>query len=283
VTLEVAASSTLGRGISRVDFTVDGVAVGTATASPFSVTWDTTGLAAKTYSVVATAYDDGSPAKSGTATLAVKVKASVVRTQITAPTAGNRTVTQGAAVVISATASAPLGIASVAFTANGLPIGTATAPVAGAYSVTWPTASLTPGAYTIVATASDNAAPAQTGSATIQIQVDAATSLLPTVQITAPVAGAAVSWNMIVRVNAQAQAPGATISNIQVMFGTQTKTLAGKGTATLSGNVTFDTTAFADGSHDLTAIATDSANRQSAATLTVTVANNVSPPPPPWH
>jgi hypothetical protein len=283
VVLEVTATvASDSPGISEVVFTANGAEIGRVAASPYQLRWNTVGVAPGTYSVTATAYDKSNPAHSGTATVQVTIKSTGVVVTFTAPAVGSRTVEQGATVTLSATATAASGIARVQFTANGSLIGTALLASGTEYSLNWNTSGVPVGAYTIVATAYDKSVPALTGSASIQIQVNKPAQPLPTVQIDSPSNGATVSWNMSVSVSAQAKATGAKITKIEVSFGSLTRTVAGTGTASLSGTVAFDTTQVADGTHDITAIATDTNSRQASATITVTVNNAGSPPPPPF-
>lgn len=283
VTLEVQTQVTSGSGsIARVDYTVNGSEIGSAVVAPYRLTWNTAGLAAGAYEITAIAYDNSNPARTGAASISLTVLGSPVVVAFTAPGASGRVVDQGATVTLSATASAPAGIARVQFSANGSVIGTATTATGGVYSVNWNTSGRDLDLYDIVATAYDRAAPAHLASAAIQIQVKAPALPVPTVAIDSPTAGASVTWNMYVNVRAQAQAAGARITRIDVTFGSLSRVVAGNGTAAASGTVAFDTTAIADGNHDITAIATDTNGRQASATVTVKVANAISPPPPPF-
>ncbi len=283
VVLQVTATVTAGATrIREVVFTANGTEIGRVSASPFQLTWNTAGWAPGTYSVIATAYDNANPARSGTATIQITIRSTGVVVTFVAPAVGSRTVEKGATVTLSVTATAPAGIARVQFTANGSLLGTATLPSGGRYSYNWNTSGVAVGSYNIVATAYDKSVPALTGSAGIQIQVNAPAQPVPTVQIDSPSPGATVSWNMSVSVRAQAQATGAKITKIDVTFGGLTRTIAGTGTTSLSGTVAFDTTQVTDGLHDITAIATDTNGRQASATINVTVNNAGSPPKPPF-
>ncbi len=270
-----------GSAISRVIFTANGTEIGRVGASPYRLNWNTQGLAPGDYQVTATAYDNSNPAQSGTASITIKVAASSVVVSFTSPPAGARTVTQGATVALAASATAPSEIARVEFTDNGSLIGNATVPSGTIYGLNWNTSGLALGTHTILARAFDRSTPVRTGSATIVITLQAPAQPAPTVQIDSPTGGV-VSWNMNVTASAQAQATGAKITKIDVTFGALTRTIAGTGAATLSGTVAFDTTAASDGSHDITAVATDTNGKTSSVTVTVTVANGTSPPPPPF-
>ena len=91
----------------------------------------------------------------------------------------------------------------------------------------------------------------------------------PTVNITTPDAGETVTGDFDVCVDATPNTPGATITRIDVAFAGTTKTVTGA-----TGTVTFDSTAVANGSQTIAAVATDSNGRIGQATRDVTV-NNV--------
>ena len=282
VTLEVHATVvTGGSGISQVVFTANGTEIGRVGAAPYRLRWNTLGLSPGDYQITATVYDNSSPAQSGTATLTITVEASSVVVRFTSPASGARTVTQGATVALGATATSPGGIARVQFTDNGTLIGNATVPSGATYGLNWNTSGLALGAHTLLATAFDRSTPVWTGSATIQVTLQSPPQPAPAVQIDSPTGGT-VSWNMNVTASAQAQATGAKITKIDVSFGGITRTIAGTGGQTLTGTVTFDTTAVREGLQDVTAVATDTNGKTNSATVTVNVNNDSAPPPPPW-
>ena len=81
VTMKAAATASAGNTLKRIDFLVDGQVVGSASASPGSFAWDTSGLSANTYAVSAKAYDSaGNHAISEVAVVTVP--------PLTAPAAG---------------------------------------------------------------------------------------------------------------------------------------------------------------------------------------------------
>ncbi len=279
VALTVNASAPTG--IEQVTFMAGGGVgqIGTANTFPWSVIWGTDGVAPNTYQVTATAYDNSNPQQSGSATITVSIEAANVNVTITSPQTGT-VVQQGATVLITAEATvpAPQSINRVEFTANGENLGVdSTEP----YSVNWVTTGVNPGVYTIVARAYDDSTPAQTGTGSILIEVEEPSEPAPTVIIDSPANGTPVSWNITVTATAQAQAPGATITNIQITLGHLTKTIAG-GTVTVTGSVTFDTTQLQDGAYNLLAVTTDSNGRGASDSISINVNNGSAPPPPPW-
>lgn len=72
-----------GSGLSKVEFYVNGALRGTDNATPFSYTWDTTGINAGNYTLTARAYDSASPANS---TLSSSIAVTVDNSDRQAPT-----------------------------------------------------------------------------------------------------------------------------------------------------------------------------------------------------
>ncbi len=70
-TTAVAASASDNVGVIRVDFDVDGTALGNDTTPPYSVSWDTTGTADGSYTLTATAVDAAGNASSASVTVSV--------------------------------------------------------------------------------------------------------------------------------------------------------------------------------------------------------------------
>ena len=281
VTLAVTATAK-STGVNHVVFTCNGVTLpnGSVSASPYQVTWDTTGYVSGAYLIVATAYDNSNPAHSATSSISVTVLGTSVSVAFTAPVVAKRTVSQGATVTCTVTASAPAphAIQRVEFYADGASLGVVNA---APYTVKWSSSGATLGAHTLIAQAYDNEATPVLGSASITITVATPNTLPPTVDITAPASGATLSWNAIIHFTATAQTAGATITKVVVTFGSMTKTVTG-GAATLTSTATFDTTALADGNYSMQVQATDSNGRFGSANVVVAVANSISPPPPPW-
>ena len=102
----------------------------------------------------------------------------------------------------------------------------------------------------------------------------------PQVAIASPAGGSTVSGTLTVSGTAQA-ASGATISKVQVSVDGGTPVLA---SGTTAWSVGLDTTALSNGSHTITAQATDSNGSTGSASITVTVSNGVTttacPAPP---
>jgi hypothetical protein len=73
VTLSASASTTGGASVKQVDFLIDGTIVGTATASPFTVSWDSTTVSDGNHALTGTVTDSQSQTGTSAAvTIAVK-------------------------------------------------------------------------------------------------------------------------------------------------------------------------------------------------------------------
>jgi len=150
----VAISATAGDTdgtIARVDFFAGSTLVGTATASPYNVTWNN--VPAGTYSLTAVARDDsGVTTTSAARTITVNGPANQPpAASLTAP-ANGATFTAPASITVSASASDADGtISKVDFFAGTTPIGTDTT---SPYSITWN--NVAAGSYSLTAVATDN-------------------------------------------------------------------------------------------------------------------------------
>ncbi len=261
-----AAAGATGATIARVDFFANGLAVGTATAFPFTTTFTPT--ATGTYAITAVAVDTlGNTATSSSANISVLNNTAPTAVALTS---GSAPVIVNTAFTLTATASDLDGsVASVEFFANGTSLGTdTTAP----YSLAWtPTVA---GAYTLTVRATDNLGLATT-SAPVAVTVTAGTSATLAVALTAPAASAQLPVNAETTLTATATpAAGSTVTVASVEFFANGVAL---GTDTTF-PYTLAWTPSANGTYALTAVATDSAgNRATAASVSVTVAANQAP------
>jgi hypothetical protein len=166
VTLTASASDNDGV-VQQVAYYANSTLIGSATVSPYSVNW--TNVAAGTYTVTAVATDNA-----GDTTTSAAVHLSV--TSNAAPTVSVTSPSEGAnfgapaSVTVSANAADSDGtIASVAFYANGSPIGTDTS---APFSIAWNP--VPAGNYTLTAVATDDRG-ATTTSSPVHISVSALT------------------------------------------------------------------------------------------------------------
>ena len=178
---------------------------------------------------------------------------------ITAP-AGGAGFTAPAAITISAAASDDDGsIASVAFFANGAPIGTDSS---SPFSLAW--TGVAEGSYSLTAVATDNQG-ATTSSAAVDIAV-AAANVPPSVSITAPVDGAAFTSPANIVVAASASDSDGSIASVAFFANGAAIGTDASSPYSIAWN------GVGDGTYILTAIATDNAGATTpAAAVYITV------------
>ncbi len=173
--IAVSASASDSDGtIARVDFFAAGTAIGSATASPFAITW--TAVPAGQYVLTARATDNGGAATtSGAVTVTVQSMPGNLppTVSVTTPTNGSM-FTAPATISVMAAATDPDGtVAKVEFFAGATSLGlSTTAP----YSVTWQNAPA--GQYSLTALATDSNG-ASTRSAAVGITIATPGAALP--------------------------------------------------------------------------------------------------------
>ncbi|MBI3043009.1 MAG: hypothetical protein HYY78_09315 [Betaproteobacteria bacterium] len=189
---------------------------------------------------------------------------------ITSPANG---ATVSGTITVTAQASDNVGVVGVQFKYNGVNLGTEDniAP----YSRNADTTTVPDGPYTLTAIARD-AAGNRTTSAPVNVTVSnaSADTTPPTVAVTSPASGATVSGTITVTASASDDVGVAGVEfQLDGVNGGAEDTAAPYAAS-------WDTTAAANGTHTLTAVARDAAgNRTTSEPVTVTVSNN-SPSPP---
>ncbi|HEY7379493.1 MAG TPA: Ig-like domain-containing protein [Steroidobacteraceae bacterium] len=185
--VSVTASASDDVGVAGVQFRLDGSALGTEDASaPYSVSWDTTGVANGGHTLTAVARD---AAGNQTLSAAVNVTVSNGAADTTPPTvsltAPANNATLSGTVTVAASAADDVGVIGVQFQLDGAAL--KTEDLTSPYSISWDTTSATQGAHVLSAVARD-AAGNQTTSASVSLTVDNAP----------PPNGAAISVGQIV-------------------------------------------------------------------------------------
>ena len=275
--VSVTANASDNVGVASVQFQLDGANFGSLdTASPYSVSWNTTTSSNGSHTLRAIAKDAAGNSTTS-ATVTVTVNNSTPDTtpptvSISAPANG---ATVSGTVSVTANASDNVGVASVQFQLDGANFGSL--DTASPYSVSWNTTTSSNGSHTLRAIAKD-AAGNSTTSATVTVTVSNGTpdTTPPTVSLTAPANGATVSGTVSVTANASDN-----VGVASVQFQLDAGNLGSLDTASPY-TTSWDTTTASNGSHTLRAIAKDAAgNSTTSATVTVTVSNVAPPPPPP--
>ncbi|OJT26916.1 hypothetical protein BO221_02585 [Archangium sp. Cb G35] len=263
--ITVSATASDDVGVTQVEFYDGTTLLGTDTAAPYSVSWNTKGGPNGSHTLQAKAYDVTGNVGTSTAlvvTVANDVTAPTV--SITAPGAG---ATVGGATTVSATASDNVGVTRVEFYDGTALLGTDTA---APYSISWNAASAVNGSHTLQAKAYDAAGNVGT-SASVSVTVFNDVTA-PTVSLTAPTAGATVSGTATLSASAS---DNIGVTRVEFYDGT---TLVGTDTAAPY-SVSWNTASAVNGSHTLKAKAYDAAgNVGTSASVSVTVFNDLTAP-----
>lgn len=257
----VQGSASDDQGLSTVSLQIDGATVATASSSPVTYSWQTSGAADGSHVVEVVATDLSGNSQRSAATVLVDNTPPAVN--LTSPTNGAAI---GASATLSATAQDASGIALVDFVLDGATlVGTASA---APYAVAWDASSTPAGAHSITAIAYDTVGNATTSTAA-SITVDHAA---PAVAITSPSAGATVQGTVSVAASASDNTAVA-----RVEFYADGSALIGSSTAAPYTS-SWDTTQLKAGTHTVFAKAYDVAgNAASSASVSVNVKDVTAP------
>jgi hypothetical protein len=279
-TITVTASASDSVSIASVQFQIDGSNLGAAdSTAPYSASLNTTTLANGKHSLTAIATDTSNNKITSTA-----VSITVNNGNNTPPTVSITSPASGATVsgtiTVSANASDSVGVASVQFDVDGSNLGAA--DTSAPYSVSLNTTTLANGNHTLTAVATDKSSNKGT-SAGVSINVNNAAANKPTVSVISPLAGTVVSGTITVSATAS---DSKGIASVQFQLDGSNLGVAGTSPPY---SQSWNTTAAADGTHTLTAVATssDSSQQPGTASVALTVNNSGSGPglssTPGWH
>ncbi len=271
-TISFSVNASDNVAVSSVIFKADGNQVGNLTASPYTLSYNTTSLTNGTHSLSATAYD--AAGNSATASVSVTVSNTVATkdtiapiVSITAP-ANNSTVT--GTISITASASDNVGVASVQFKVDGSALGAAL--TSAPYSNSLNTTSLSNGLHAISATASDAAGNSATASVSVTVSntVVSKDTIAPIVSITAPANNSTVTGTISITASASDN-----VGVASVQFKVDGSALGAALTSAPYSN-SLNTTSLSNGSHAISATASDAAGNSATLSITVTVSNTVA-------
>ncbi len=262
LTLVGSASASAGT-VASVQFFVNGTSLGTDTTFPYNATWTPT--ATGTFALSALVTDSfGNQAVSSNINITISaVSPTSPSVSITSPSTGSSVFANGATTVSASASDTDGTIASVAFYANNVLIGTDTT---FPYSVSWtPTAT---GSYTLTAVATDNGGNQTTTTGTGNSSVTVVNLSAPTISITSPTP---VQINSATTITATTSTSG-SIANVQFLAnGTSLGTIT-------TAPFVFNWTPTAAGTYTLSAVATDNLGSQTtSSTVSVTVSAGASP------
>jgi hypothetical protein len=271
-TANITATATdASSSITKVDFYVDGVLKLSDTTSPYSYSWDTTGVALGAHTIQAKSTDSFGNLGSSSVVNVTIADQTAPTVSLTAPAAS--AVVNGSTVTVSSTASDNIGVAGVQFKLDGANLNTedTTSP----YSITWNTSTASDGTHSLTAVARDAAGNTTTSSA-VSVTVDNAA---PTVSITAPTAGSNVNGLVTVNTTATDNTGGSGIAKVEFYVDAVLKSTD----TTSPYSFSWDTSTATLGAHSLTAKAYDkapTANVTTSAAVNVTVTDGTPPSTP---
>ena len=241
-----------------------GVSIGTTSANG-SGAWSftTNALAEGSYAFKANATDGSNNASGYSSTVNLTVDTTAPSAPaITSPTSGAETNDQTPALSGTSEANATISVY------EGVTLlGTTTANGSGAWSYTVPS-TLSEGAYSFKAKATDAAANVSGFSSSVTLTVDITAPSAPS--ISSPITGSVTNDNTPT-ISGSAEAN----STVTVYDGLAT---LGTTTANGSGAWSYTPSALTEAAHDISAKATDAAGNQSSASTTVVVSVDITPP-----
>src|SRR5206468_2475353 len=261
--------------VSQVQFYWDGNLIGSDSAAPYSVSWNTTSTNNGSHTLTAVATDTlGVRWNSAPVTVTVSNGPPPDTTPPSVPTGLTASAVSSSQIKLSWAASSDnVGVSGYRVYRNGTQIATTSA-------TSFPNTGLSPSTtYTYAVAAFDAAGNLSAQSSPASATTPAAPDTTPpTVSITSPANGRTVSGIVMVTANASDN-----VGVVGVRFLLDNGVSGSADVTTAPYSVSWNTAAASDGSHTITAVARDAAGNLSApsAPVTVTVANNAPPPPPP--
>ncbi|MBL0211227.1 MAG: pre-peptidase C-terminal domain-containing protein [Holophagaceae bacterium] len=260
-TITFNATATDNVGVTKVEFYVDGVLKGTDTASPYSMTLDSTTLTNAAHSLTAKAYDAASNIGTSTA-VSFTISNAVPDTQ--APTVSATETGTSGTITFNATATDNVGVTKVEFYVDGVLKGTDTA---SPYSMTLDSTTLTNAAHSLTAKAYDAASNIGTSTAvSFTISNAVPDTQAPTVSATETGTSGTITFNATATDNVGVTKVEFYVDGVL------------KGTDTASPySMTLDSTTLTNAAHSLTAKAYDAASNIGTSTaVSFTINNSVS-------
>lgn len=270
--VSVAGSSSDNVGVTAVSVSVDGGTWNAASGTTsWSWSWASSSVANGSHTLTVRASD----AAGNASTKAVSVNVSNATADTTAPTvsisAPAASSTVSGTVSVTGSSSDNASVSKVEMNVDGGAWQTASGT--SSWSSSWATGSYANGSHTINVRATDGAGNATSTSRSVTVSNSTSDTTAPSVSISSPAASAVVGGSVTV---AGTAADNASVSKVQVQVDGG-GWMAASGTTSWS--VAWDSTAVRDGSHTLTARATDASGNTSTTSVTVTSENYSDTPP----
>lgn len=276
-TINVLATATDNIAVAGVQFLVDGVNFGPEiTSPPYAVVWNTTAFANGQHTLAARARD---AAGNVTTTAAITVTVNNVLPDTAAPTVSVISpvagVTLAGEATIAIAATDDVGVAGVQILLDGAPLGAeiTSPPYARALNTT----TLANGAHTVSAIARDTAGNTATAPpVTVLVNNAAGDTTPPTVVVTTPQRNTTVTGTITLVANATDNIQVASVTFLidGIEIGTVLNPEFDDGDlSTTAYPLLWNTRAVPNGTHTISARATDTAGNTATATSTVNVGN----------
>ena len=261
---QVSATASDDVGVTGVVFRLDGTWIGGASAAPFVVSWDSVGTPSGAHVLTATAFDEAG--NEATSSVSVTITNDTVQPDLTmaSPSPGAQV---AGTITVSAAAADNVAVAGVQFTLDGASLGAER--TAAPYDVAWNSGSVANGAHVLGAIARDAAGNRRSASLTITVAND---TTAPVVAVTSPADGAIVAGTIAFAASA---ADEVGVVGLQLMV--DGVNLGAERQAPPYG-VMWNSGSAANGVHVLAAVGRDAAGNQRRASVTITVANDLTAP-----
>ncbi|MGH8642392.1 MAG: Ig-like domain-containing protein, partial [Burkholderiales bacterium] len=242
------------------------------TSAPYSVSWNTTGVANGSHTLTAVARDAAGNTRTSapinvTVNNAPPPDTTLPNVSVTSPANG---ATVSGTITVTTNASDNVGVAGVRFRIDGVNLGAE--DTSAPYSISWNTTGAGNGSHAISAVARDAAGNTRTSAAVTVTVSNAppADTTPPTVSVTSPVNGATVSGTIAVTASAS---DNVGVAGVQFFLDSLDNPL-GPEDSSAPYQVSWNTASVSNGQHVIAAVARDAAgNRTTSATVTVTVSN----------
>ena len=269
----VALAATAGddRGVTRVDWFLDGgataIASDTNSAGGWTATWNSTSTADGPHTITARATDTGNQTANDANAVTIDNVDEVPQVTLTQPAEG--ATVAGTTVPLAATATDDLGVTRVDWFLDGgtTPIASDTSS-AGGWTATWNSTGTSDGAHTIRARATDTTG--QVANDTNDVTVDNVDEL-PTVTLTSPAEGAEIGGSAVALAATAGDDRGVT--RVDWFLDGETTPIASDTSSADGWTATWDATSTPEGPHTITARATDTGNQTANDANAVTIDN----------
>ena len=269
----VALAATAGddRGVTRVDWFLDGgataIASDTNSAGGWTATWNSTSTADGPHTITARATDTGNQTANDANAVTIDNVDEVPQVTLTQPAEG--ATVAGTTVPLAATATDDLGVTRVDWFLDGgtTPIASDTSS-AGGWTATWNSTGTSDGAHTIRARATDTTG--QVANDTNDVTVDNVDEL-PTVTLTSPAEGAEIGGSAVALAATAGDDRGVT--RVDWFLDGETTPIASDTSSADGWTATWDATSTPEGPHTITARATDTGNQSANDANAVTIDN----------